>query len=381
MAVINSDASVFSILYVEDDADTREMLSEILQAHYPHMQLHVSENGDEGLKLFNKYKSEIVITDINMPITDGIKMATKIKSLSASTEIIVLTAHSDTQYLLQAIEIGINHYILKPINVKDIYKVVDKAIAIIQAERLITQQNTMIRDLNADLYNKSLQLEMKNKELESFNYTIAHDLRSPMVAISGFSQLMLDKYASVLDEKGEHYLQLIHQETSRISRLVEVMLQFSVNVRKNVDKKWVVLTDIVNEIIGNFAAQEDRSNMTFCIAEGIKGYCDPELMRIVLENLLGNAWKYSSKSCNARIEFGLINKEEDVVYFVRDNGPGFDQQDAESLFIPFQRLHNTDNVEGFGIGLATAYRIILRHGGKLWAEAEKKKGATFYFTL
>jgi two-component system, sensor histidine kinase and response regulator len=381
MARTDSDGQVLSMLYVEDEAKSREMLSEILHFHYPDVLLFVSENGEAGIESFNRHKPDIVITDINMPVTNGIRMATEIKSLSPTTEIIVLTAHSDTQYLLQAIEIGINHYILKPIDVERIFKVVDKAIAIIRARRLITEQNKKIRDLNAELVKNAAELELANKELASFDYSVAHDLRSPMVTISGLTQLLLDRHASKLDEEGKSYLRLLNLEVLRISRLVGVMLQFSVNVRKHVDKKWTCLTGIANEIMVILLAQEPRCNVTFCIAEGINGYCDPDLLRIVLENLLGNAWKYSANRGAARIEFGTINTEEDLVYFVRDNGAGFDQQESETLFIPFQRLQCDDSVEGFGVGLATAHRIIQRHGGKLWAEGEKGKGATFYFTL
>jgi len=381
MGTPDPDGHVVSLLYVEDEPDSRKMLSEIIGHHYPDVRIFVAENGDAGLESFKRNRPEIVITDINMPITDGIRMATEIKSLVPSTEIIALTAYTSTQHLLQAIEIGISHYILKPIDMEQIFRVIDKALALIRSERAIALQNDVIRSLNAELVKKAAELEMVNQELESFNYTVAHDLRSPMVAISGYSQVLLDMHAIALDDAGKEYLQVINREILRMSNLTGTLLKFSVHSRKHVVKRWTNLSAMVNEIKDNLLAREPGRQVAFRVAAEVNGYCDPDLLWIVLENLLGNAWKYSARKDDVCIEFGTINKEEDLVYFVRDNGPGFEQQDAEKLFAPFQRLPSDDNIEGLGIGLSTVYRIIKRHGGKVWAEGEKNKGAAFYFTL
>ncbi|MGB9082547.1 MAG: ATP-binding protein, partial [Desulfuromonadaceae bacterium] len=203
----------------------------------------------------------------------------------------------------------------------------------------------------------------------------------PMVTIRDLSRRLLDTQAGALDDAGKGYLQVINRESARMNCLVASLLKFSTNSQKHADKKWTGLSDIVNEIRDNLLANEPERHVTFCIAEGVSGYGDPGLLRIVFENLLGNAWKYSATKDDARIEFGTINREEDLVYFVRDNGAGFDPQESEKLFVPFQRLQCDDDFEGSGIGLATVYRIILRHGGRIWADGEKGKGATFYFTL
>ncbi|MBT0654401.1 sensor histidine kinase [Geomobilimonas luticola] len=381
MGTTDSPGHDISLLYVEDEHDAREMLSRIIGHHYPDVRIFVAENGEEGLESFRRNRPEIVITDINMPITDGIRMATEIKSLVPSTEIIALTAYTNPQHLLQAIEIGISHYILKPIDIDQIFRVIDKALALIRSERAITRQNEVIRNLNEELVKKAAELERVNRELESFNYTVAHDLRSPMAAISGYSQVLLDLYASNLDSAGKDYLQVINREILRMSNLTGALLKFSVHSRKRVVKKWTDLSAMVTEITDNLRAREPGRRVDFRIATGIKGYGDPDLLRIVLENLLGNAWKYSVKKDDVRIEFGTINKEEDLVYFVRDNGHGFAPQDAEKLFVPFQRLQHDNEIEGLGIGLSTVYRIIQRHGGRAWAEGETGKGAVFFFTL
>jgi len=373
--------SAISLLYVEDEPDTRKLICEIISRRYPDLRLIVAVNGEEGIVSFRENRPEIVLTDINMPVVNGLTMAEDIKSFSPSTEIIALTAYSNSEHLLKAIEIGISHYILKPIDLKQIFKVIDKSIDIIRTERLISHQNRVIRDLNKDLAEKAAELELANRELESFNYTVAHDLRSPMVIISGFSQLLLEKHALKLDDTGKEYLQIINNGIVRMNNLIDALLKFSMCQRKQIVKKWTSLSEIACEIRDTLLLQYPLRQVTFCIDEGINGFCEPGLMQIVLDNLLGNAWKFSSMKDDARIEFGTINKGEDLVYFVRDNGAGFDQQEAAGLFAPFQRLQTDTEIEGFGIGLATASRIIQRHGGRIWAESEKGKGAVFYFTL
>jgi len=341
----------------------------------------VAENGLEGIQSFKANRPEIVLTDINMPVVNGLRMAEDIKLLSPATEIIALTAYSSSEHLLKAIEIGISHYILKPIDIEQIFRVIDKSLDMIRKERVIAHQNSVILELNAELTAKAAELESTNRELESFNYTVAHDLRSPMVTISGFSQILLERYAEELDDTGKEYLHIIDTGISRMNNLIEALLKFSMYQRKQIHKKWTSLTDIAYEVRDSLLMQDPLRQVTFSIDEGINGYCEPSLMLIVLENLFGNAWKYSARKDDALIEFGTINKDEDQIYFVRDNGAGFDQQDSAGLFVPFQRLQSDDEIEGLGIGLATVSRIIQRHGGRIWAEGEKGKGATFYFTL
>lgn len=381
MTITEETPLEISLLYVEDEVGSQEMLSEIIRHHYPDVRLYVASNGEEGLSCYKKFLPDIIITDINMPITNGLTMAAQIKALSPSTEIIALTAYTDTRHLLQAIEVGVSNYILKPINVEQIFNVIDKTLAIIRSERLIVRQNNMIRDLNSELAHKAAELELVNQDLKSFNYTVAHDLRSPMVTISGFSRKLLEKHAAALDDTGNEYLRIIDHEIHRMSSLVGALLNFSVHSQKQVGKKWTCFSSIAQEISDNLLTQHPERHVTFQIGKGIKGYGDPDLMRLVFENLFGNAWKYSAHTNHCRIELGTINKEEDLIYFVRDNGSGFDQQEAEKLFAPFQRLTCDHDVEGWGIGLATVQRIIQRHGGRIWAEGEKGKGATFYFTL
>jgi light-regulated signal transduction histidine kinase (bacteriophytochrome) len=282
---------------------------------------------------------------------------------------------------MQAIEIGINNYILKPIEIEQIYKVVDKSIAVIRSDRIIAQQNAEIRQLNKDLARKTTELEHANSELESYDYSVAHDLRSPIVSISGYSQILLDRYASQFNGEALKSLTIINQEVVRMNNFIGALLKLSVHSRKHVDKYMTNLSIFADEIAKELQQSEPNRQVLFCIGEGICGYCDPTLIRIVLKNLLSNAWKYTCMKDDVRIEFGTIHTDEDQVYFVRDNGSGFDDHEAEKIFTPFQRLQGECNVDGFGIGLASTRRIIARHGGRVWAEGKKGEGATFYFTL
>lgn len=377
--MVNND-QVITLLYVEDDPDSRDEFIEIIRFRYPEMQVLVAENGKEGLRYYKQHQPELVVSDINMPVMNGIAMAAEIRAVNPAAEIIILTAYSDTSYLMQAIEIGISHFTLKPTDVVQLFKIIDKVIAQVRSARLIAMKNAEIELLHTELVTKAKELELANKELEAYDYTLAHDLRSPMVTISGFSQLLLKNQAD-LDDKSKEYLHNIIVEITRLSRFIGALLTFSVRSRKQVEKKWTNLSAMVHQIRAGLQTQECGRQVTFCISEDIKAYCEPDLLHIVLENLIGNAWKYSAKVENARIEFGTISKEEDLVYFVRDNGAGFDQDASEKLFTPFQRLNSDCDFEGIGIGLATAHRIIGRHGGRIWGEGEKGVGATFYFTL
>jgi len=374
MGLINYDPSSVSMLYVEDEPESREILSSILSRKYPDTQLHVAENGVQGLELFKKHRPNIVITDISMPLMDGIRMSSEIKSLNPETTIVAVTAYSDTDYLLNAIEIGINHYVLKPLDYAKFFSVIDKNIAMIRLESQVTAQ-----ELERQV--RTRELESAIKELEAFNYTVSHDLRRPITAILGFSQELMDSCAGSFDEHSKHCVQVIHQEIRRMDVMINSLLEFARLSRRPLDKEQVNLSAIAASITMELQMRNPERKGTFKIAEHAHAYGDPVLLRIVLENLIENAWKYSAGKELTSIQFGVAHDEGQPTYFVRDNGVGYDQNQAHRLFEVFQRLHSDHHFEGYGIGLATVQRIIQRHGGTLHAEGETDNGATFYFTL
>lgn len=377
----NTGADAISILYVEDDQSSMELLVEMLMARYPEHRFLKACNGQQGLDIFREEQPAIVITDISMPVMDGITMAAGIKDIAPETIIIALSAHSETDNLLRAIESGINHYVLKPVVCEQLFKILDQSIATVRKEQQLHNQYEQICRLNVALQSRTEELETLNRELEAFNYTVAHDLRSPLVCIGGFTQHLLDKLTGNADQTTRDHLNIIQAEAVRMNSLIEALLNFSSYSRKNFVKQWTDFSSIANEIRCTLLAREPQRKVNFTIATGIHGFADPVLIGVVLENLFGNAWKFTANSSAASIEFGVNSTENDNVYYVRDNGEGFDQLEAASLFAPFTRLKNTSGAAGFGIGLATVSRIIQRHGGKIWAEGEKGRGATFYFSL
>jgi PAS domain S-box-containing protein len=225
------------------------------------------------------------------------------------------------------------------------------------------------------------ELEVSNKELEAFSYSVSHDLRAPLRSLDGFSQAVIEQYADKLDDTGKDYLMRVRGAAQRMNQITEDMLQLSRVVRSELHRDNVDLSDMASSIVADLKKTQTQRALEFSAVPGIKVIGDESLLRIALSNLLENAWKFTSKLDQARIEFGLIHQDGQEVYFVKDNGAGFDMQYADKLFQPFQRLHSDEEYSGTGIGLAIVQRVIRRHGGRVWAEGEPGKGATFYFTL
>ena len=262
-------------------------------------------------------------------------------------------------------------------------------IGFLAVQRDITQRKQAeeeIQKLNSELENRiverTAQLESAYKELEAFSYSVSHDLRAPLRSIDGFSSALLQNYSDKLDEKGEKYLHIISSATKKMNDLIEDLIGLSRVSRAVLDRTAVDLSMIVNNIISDLRKDDPDRSYEFIIEQGLSADCDKNLISIVIENLLRNSFKYSRNKPKTKIEFNVIKKEgEKNIYFVRDDGAGFDMKYAEKLFGPFQRLHSESEFPGTGIGLATVKRIINRHGGNIWAEAEIENGATFYFTL
>ncbi|MBI2386415.1 MAG: HAMP domain-containing protein [Elusimicrobia bacterium] len=226
-----------------------------------------------------------------------------------------------------------------------------------------------------------LAAEASNRELETFSYSVAHDLRAPLRAVDGFSQLLLSEYAGKLDEAGKDYLNRVRQGSKRMGHLIDDLLNLSRITRTVLRPESVDLSALAAAIGDELSKAEPGRRVDFVVAPNIRAWGDPNLLRVTLVNLLGNSWKYTSKHAAARIEFGAKDRGGNIVYFVRDDGAGFDMALAKRLFEPFTRLHAANEFEGTGIGLATVQRVVSRHGGRVWAESAVERGAVFYFTL
>ena len=231
------------------------------------------------------------------------------------------------------------------------------------------------------LSQRTIQLEAANRELESFSYSVSHDLQAPLRIINGFSQVLSENYQLNLDERGKHYLQRIQANSKRMSDLIDALLQLSRVTRSQMKPIEVDLSAIALDIIEELRVDDSQRQVEVKIAPNAKAKGDPQLLRIVLNNLLHNAWKYTYKRSQPQIEFGLVTTAAKPTFFIKDNGAGFDPEYADKLFVPFQRLHSQTEFPGTGIGLATVQRIIYRHGGKVWADGEREQGVTVYFSL
>ena len=230
-----------------------------------------------------------------------------------------------------------------------------------------------------DVLNK--QLQSANDELEAFAYSVSHDLRAPLRNIDGFSQILLEDYSDTLDKQGRHYLQRVRAGTQNMGHLIDDILSLSRSGRHHMDKKTINMESIVRKVYKSFESELKERKVDFIVHKCPPAFADSHLVKIVLTNLLSNALKFTELRENAKIEIGSMTEDGHTVFFIKDNGAGFDMKYADKLFIPFQRLHRAEEYEGSGIGLAIVQRIIHRHGGSIRAESKINAGTTFYFTF
>jgi light-regulated signal transduction histidine kinase (bacteriophytochrome) len=247
--------------------------------------------------------------------------------------------------------------------------------------RSYTERNASLVETNDRLHDAQAALETANMELESFSYSVAHDLRAPLRGILGFSSALLEDHSGQLDDEGRRCLRFLGDSARDMARLIDDLLTLSRVMSGNLQRGQVDVSDLAREVLARLAEEQPERRVLIAIEPGLIARCDARLLAVVLENLIGNAWKFTSNSACAKIEVGRIDEDGHPAWFVRDNGAGFDMAHADQLFGVFQRLHSTAEFEGTGIGLATVRRVVHRHGGRIRAEGKVGQGATFIFTL
>jgi light-regulated signal transduction histidine kinase (bacteriophytochrome) len=251
----------------------------------------------------------------------------------------------------------------------------------IQNASLYEQVQRHAAELEQRVLERTAQLEAANRELEAFSYSVSHDLRSPLRAIDGFSRILLRDYAALLPAEGQHRLQLVRSNAQQMGHLIDDLLTFSRMSRQPLNKQPVVVSDFVRRVIDELRGEQEDRPIEIIIGDLPPCLADPALLKHVFVNLLSNALKFSGKRDVPRIEVGHRSINHEQVYYIKDNGVGFDMRYVDKLFGVFQRLHSSEEFAGTGVGLAIVQRIIHRHGGRIWAEAAVGAGATFFFTL
>lgn len=323
-------------------------------------------SGEQALAATLEHDFALAILDVQMPGMDGYELAELLRGdpKTRRIPIIFLTAASvEQENIFRGYESGAVDYILKP-----------------YSPAILLSKVRVFLDMHAQaaaLRESREELSTVNRELEAFAYSVSHDLRAPLRAIEGFSQALLEDCREQLDDQGRDYLRRVLSEAERMAQLIDDLLVLSRVTRAELHHTRVDLSDLAAGIVARLRAAEPERAATVDIEQGLVAEGDASLLGQALENLLGNAWKYTSKREQAAIHLG----RQAEAFFVKDNGAGFDMRYADKLFVPFQRLHATTEFPGTGVGLSTVHRIVTRHGGRIWFESEPGRGATFFFTL
>jgi two-component system, NtrC family, sensor kinase len=396
------------LLAVDDSPTYLHALADQLQAEG--FDVVQAASGEQAIELLAVQQVDCILLDLMMPGLSGIETCRRIKAAPSvrDTPLIALTAHDGRDAMIEVLAAGADDFVSKASagdvlgarvkaqirrkKLSDEYRQVRERL--LRSEREATEAHAaralaetraqlaeQLARANEELAAANRALATANHELEAFSYSVSHDLRAPLRGIDGFSQALLDDYGSTLPEQGQSYLTRIRAGAQRMAELIDDLLMLSRVSRADLRRERVDLSAIAQSVVDDLRRTEAAREVQLRIQAEVIAPADPRLMKITLENLLGNAWKFTAKTAAAVIEFGAVREDGELVYFVRDNGAGFDMKYAKRLFGAFQRLHADKDFSGTGVGLATVQRIIHRHGGRIWAAADVGHGATFSFTL
>ncbi|MDB6036965.1 MAG: hypothetical protein JWM99_806 [Verrucomicrobiales bacterium] len=404
------------ILIAEDSPTQAQRLEHILQQNG--YSVIVAVNGRLALEAAQRRKPTLIISDVVMPEMDGYELCRQIKSDAklADIPLILVTTLSDPQDVIRGLECRADNFILKPYD--ELYLLNRVRFVLVNRDvrqsdmagmgveiffngrkHFITADRLQILNLLLSTYEAAIQrnkelsiaqhglrdlnssLEAANKELEAFSYSVSHDLRAPLRAIDGFSNLLLKKFFTQMPAEAQRLLNTVVSSAKHMSQLIDDLLSFSRLGRQPLSKRPVNISALVRGVVEELRKEQGDRHIEVKIGDLPDCIGDHSLLKQVFINLLSNAFKYTRQKEMADVEVGFRRQEGESIYFVKDNGAGFDMQYADKLFGVFQRLHGADEFEGNGVGLSIVQRIVHRHGGRIWAEAKVGEGATFYFTL
>jgi two-component system sensor histidine kinase/response regulator len=378
-----------NILLVDDQPANLVALEAMLQGLGQN--LIKAESGREALRWLLTHEFAVILLDVKMPEMDGFETAELIRQRDKSrhTPILFLTAGDSTQtQAVRGYAVGAVDYLVKPVVPEFVRSKVAVFVELAKKNELLRRQAKLLAEseqaalelaeTRAELVR---DLEHKNRELESFSYAVSHDLRAPLRRIDSFSRAVLESQGDRLDEAGQRFLSRVREASRHMSQLIDDVLHLSRVTRADLRDQEVDLSSVAGLILTRLQESQPERKLDAKVRPGVVVTGDSQLLKIAMENLLENAWKFTAKEPESRIEFGMMQAGGEATYFVRDNGAGFDMTYTDRLFGPFQRLHPQGEFPGNGIGLATVQRIIHRHGGRVWAEGLVGQGATFYFTM
>jgi two-component system sensor histidine kinase/response regulator len=360
------------ILIVDDETAQMRALCNTLQDHH-YETTGFSAPKDALAAIQQPGKFDLILMDLMMPEMDGISLLKAVLEVDPDLVGIVMTGQGTIDTAVKAMKAGAVDYILKPFKLSAILPVLSRALAI----RRLRAENA---ELTRRVRQRTAELEEANRELEAFSYSVSHDLRAPLRAVNGFTGMVLARYAEQIPPEAKRLLVQVDGGAKRMAQLIDDLLRFSRLSRQPLSKGRVNVSAMVNSIVQELRSEAGEREIETRIAELPEIFGDESLLRQVFVNLLSNAFKFT-RNKKALIEAGCDTSGPENVFFVRDNGAGFDMAYAQRLFAVFQRLHTEDQFEGTGVGLSIVQRIVQRHGGRIWAQAEVGKGATFFVAL
>jgi two-component system sensor histidine kinase/response regulator len=371
--------SAVSVLLVDDDSTKRFALKTILAPLGEN--IVEAASGADALRQLLRQEFAVVLLDVRMPVMDGFETAQLIRQRPRSelTPIIFVTALGQAETDMgRGYDLGAVDFVFAPVVPAILRAKVAVFVELYRAQQELRRYRTRLEMLVEE---RTTALTSINRELEAFSYSVSHDLREPLLAFDGLSQTLLDDYGDRLDTKAKDYLKRMRRASQRMTSVFDGLQTLFRLTSGEIHRERLDVTELVQELVEEIKAENPDRKVEVQIAKGMTASGDQRLIRILLVNLLNNAWKFTSTKNSAKVEVGTETVDGESRIFVRDNGVGFDMIYAHRLFGAFQRLHSQSEFAGAGIGLATARRIVNRHGGRIWAEGAVGEGATFYFVI
>jgi signal transduction histidine kinase len=362
-----------TLLIVDDEPASMRALCDTLE--YEGYQTFGFTSATEALAAMRERSFDLLLADLQMPGTNGIDLIKSAQLVDPALVAVIMTGHGALETAIAAMKAGALDYIQKPIKLATALPVLERAVA-------VRQLRIEKKHLEENVRQRTEELKIANRELEAFSYSVSHDLRAPLRAVSTFTQALLsEQHAEGLTEEGRRLLQNVNAGAAHMDRLITDLLRLSQLNRQALHRQPVRLGELVRGAIDNLAAERAGRDIDFVVADFPTWQADQGLMQQVFVNLISNAVKFTRERPKARVEVGYRMDGTTLVCFVKDNGVGFSMKYMNKLFGVFQRLHSTDQFEGTGVGLSIVRRIVERHGGKVWVDGEQDQGATFYFSL